>query len=80
MERHICVPQNRQISALVQVLQTISHGNVFVDLVFSHKKLVSSILQAPDLELKHLPNNLKYVFTGNNNTLLVIIAKDLTNT
>jgi hypothetical protein len=69
-----------QESALtLQALQTIPLGNVFVDLIFSHKKLLSSILQAPKLELKPLPNNLKYVFIGDNNTLLVIIAKGLTS-
>ena len=50
------------------------------DLVRSHKKLLPSILQAPKLELKPLPDNLKYVFIGNNNTLPVIIATGLTKT
>jgi hypothetical protein len=63
----------------LQVLQTIPHGNVFVDLILSHKKLSPSILQAPKLEWKPLPNNLKYVFIGDNNTFPVIIAKCLTN-
>ena len=80
MERHICVPKNVQESTLtLQALQTISPDNVFVDLVFSHKKLLSSILQALELKLKPLPNNLKYVFIGDNNTLPVIIAKGLTS-
>jgi hypothetical protein len=64
----------------LQALQTVPHGNVFVDLVLSHKKILPSILQAPKLELKPLPDNLKYVFIGNNNTLPVIIATGLTNT
>jgi hypothetical protein len=81
MERHICVPQNVHESALaLQSLQTVPHGNVIVDLVLSHKKLLPSILQAPELELKPLPDNLKYVFIGDNNTLPVIIAIGLTNT
>jgi len=81
MERHICVSQNVHESTLaLQSLQTIPHGNVFVDLVLSHKKLLPSILQAPELELKPLPNNLKYAFIGDNNTLPVIIATGLTNT
>jgi hypothetical protein len=42
MEKHIYVPQNVQELALA--LQTIPHGNVFVDLVLSHKKLLPSIL------------------------------------
>ena len=79
MERHICVPQNMQESTLALQLQTIPHGNVFVDLILSHKKLLPSILPAPELELKPLPNNLKYVFIGDNNTLLFIIAKGLTS-
>jgi hypothetical protein len=80
MERDIGVPQNVHESILaLQALQTVPHGNVFVDLVLSHKKLLPSILQAPELELKPLPNNLKYVFVGDNNTLPVIIAKDLTS-
>jgi len=79
MERHIRVPLNVQESTLaLQALQTIPHGNIFVDLVLSHKKFLPSILQAPKLELKPLPDNLKYVFIGDNNTLPVIIAKGKT--
>jgi hypothetical protein len=75
MEKDIGVPQNVHESALaLQALQTVPHGNVFADLVLSHKKLLPSILQAPKLELKPLPDNLKYVFIGDNNTLPVIIA------
>ena len=80
MERQTCVPQNVHEAALaLQALQTIPHRNVFVDLVLSHKKLLLSILQAPELELKPLPDNLKYVFIGDNNTLPVIIAKGLSS-
>jgi hypothetical protein len=63
----------------LQALQIIPYGNVFVDLMLSHKKLLPSILQALELELKPLPDNLKYVFIGDNNTLPVIIAKGLTS-
>ena len=44
----------------------------------SNEKLVPSILQAPTLELKPLPGHLKYVFLGEEDTLPVIIAKELT--
>ena len=72
--------QNMHDAALAfQALQTVPHGNVFVDLVLSHKKLLLSILQAPELKLKPLPDNLKYVFIGDNNTLHVIIAKGFTS-
>ncbi|XP_061957345.1 uncharacterized protein LOC133678848, partial [Populus nigra] len=43
-------------------------------------RVTKQILQAPELELKPLPDNLKYVFIGDNNTLPVIIASGLTNT
>jgi hypothetical protein len=69
-----------ELTLALQSLQTVPHGNVFVDLVLSHKKLLPSILQAPALQLKPLPDNLKYVFIGDNNTLPVIIATCLTNT
>ena len=80
MERDIGVPQNVHESSLaLQALQTVPHGNVFIDLVLSHKKFLPSILQTPKLKLKPLPDNLKFVFIGNNNTLPAIIAKGLTS-
>ncbi|XP_022873479.1 uncharacterized protein LOC111392378 [Olea europaea var. sylvestris] len=39
---------------------------------------LSKNLQAPTLELKPLPKHLKYVYLGEGETLLVIIAKNLT--
>jgi hypothetical protein len=63
----------------LQALKTTPYSNVFIDLVVSYKKLLSSILQEPELELKPLPDNLKYVFIGDNNTLPVIVAKGLTS-
>ena len=41
------------------------------------KPLLSSIQSLPQLELKPLPNTLKYVYLGPNNTLPVIIATSL---
>jgi hypothetical protein len=80
MERHICVSQNVHESALaLQASQTVPYGNVFIDLILSYKKLLWFSLQALELELKPLPYSLKYVFIGDNNTLLVIIAKGLTS-
>jgi hypothetical protein len=53
MERHICVPQNMKESALaLQTLQTSPPSNVFIDLVLSHKKLLSSILQALEFRIE----------------------------
>ncbi|KAK4707341.1 hypothetical protein R3W88_033115 [Solanum pinnatisectum] len=36
-----------------------------------------SIEEPPVLELKYLPNDLRYVYLGTNNTLLVILATNL---
>jgi len=42
MEKNVCVPQNMQEPVLA--LQSAPYGNVFIDLVLSHKKLLPSIL------------------------------------
>ena len=49
----------------------------FVPLDLNHEKLLPSILHAPSLELKPLLEHLKYVYLGKNETLLVIIANNL---
>ncbi|KAI3755784.1 hypothetical protein L1987_55590 [Smallanthus sonchifolius] len=45
----------------------------------TNQKLLPSILQAPELELKTLPNHLKYVYLGEKETLPVIISNKLTS-
>ena len=50
----------------------------FMELPISSNKLLSSIVQAPSVELKPLPYHLKYTFLGDNETLPVIISKLLT--
>ena len=54
------------------------HDLCKVELPISLTRLLPSIEQAPDLELKPLPDHLKYVYLGDNQTLPVIIAKELT--
>ena len=49
-----------------------------IDLPLSNEKLLPSILQAPTLALKPLPDHLKYVFLGEEDSLPIIIAKELT--
>ncbi|XP_062101024.1 uncharacterized protein LOC133806946 [Humulus lupulus] len=49
----------------------------FMDLPVSNEKLQPSIFQAPTLELKPLSNHLRYVYLGKNETLSVIIARNL---
>ena len=54
------------------------HTVLSIELPLSHQKLLPSVLQAPTLELKPLPEHLKYAFLGKNDTLPVIIANNLT--
>ena len=42
------------------------------------KKMLSSMVQAPKLELKKLPEHLKYAYLGELETLPIIISTDLT--
>ena len=51
----------------------------FIELPITYNKLLPSVLQAPKVELKQLPEQLKYAFLGEGETLPVIIAKDLTS-
>ena len=51
----------------------------FIDLPLYNEKLLPSILQVPTLELKPLSDHLKYVFLGEEDTLPVIMAKEITS-
>ena len=46
----------------------------YIDWSLTNKKLLPSLQQDPTVELKPLPDHLKYVFLGDNNTLPMIIA------
>ncbi|KAL6218691.1 hypothetical protein ACLB2K_011901 [Fragaria x ananassa] len=46
-------------------------------ILFSSNKFLPSIVQAPKLDLKVLPEHLKYVYLGENETLPVIISSSL---
>ncbi|KAI3748436.1 hypothetical protein L6452_11499 [Arctium lappa] len=48
-----------------------------IELPLSHTRLLPSVEQAPELELKTLPNHLKYVYLGDKETLPVIISSTL---
>ncbi|XP_028792157.1 uncharacterized protein LOC114747967 [Neltuma alba] len=41
------------------------------------QELIPSVIKPPDLDLKPLPSNLKYVFLAENNKLPVIVANSL---
>nr|XP_027120356.1 uncharacterized protein LOC113737306 [Coffea arabica] len=45
-----------------------------------HQRVLSSVVQAPVLELKPLPEHLKYAYLGDNETLPVIISSALSKT
>ncbi|KAK9048798.1 hypothetical protein SSX86_032234 [Deinandra increscens subsp. villosa] len=50
-----------------------------VELSNTNQRLLPSILQAPELELKTLPDHLKYAYLGEKETLPVIISNKLTS-
>ncbi|XP_074298882.1 uncharacterized protein LOC141629851 [Silene latifolia] len=52
--------------------------NTKLPLTIPSEKLLSSVLQAPVVELKALPEHLKYIFLGEGETLPVIISSKLT--
>ncbi|XP_027155977.1 uncharacterized protein LOC113756537 [Coffea eugenioides] len=51
--------------------------NSFLPLPTSNERILPSVQQAPNMELKELPEHLKYAYLGDNKTLPVIIANDL---
>ncbi|CAL2240576.1 unnamed protein product [Prunus armeniaca] len=52
-------------------------NSIFEPIPLSTNKLVPSIVKAPQVELKPLPENLKYAYLGDKKTLPVIIASNL---
>jgi len=68
---------------LDEVMSSLSHlqehnGPNKLELSEKHAKLLSSSISPPKLELKPLPENLKYTYLGDNETLPVIISSALT--
>ncbi|KAH9716155.1 hypothetical protein KPL71_021360 [Citrus sinensis] len=59
-------------------LRTHGYNVSYLELPLLNEKLLPSIVQAPTLELKPLPEHLQYIYLGENETLPVIIAKTLT--
>ncbi|CAL8993302.1 unnamed protein product [Prunus brigantina] len=53
------------------------YANQFESLPPPTNKVLPSIMQAPELELKQLPKHLKYAYLGESETLPVIIASQL---
>lgn len=50
----------------------------YLELPSSNEKLLPSVIQAPTLELRPLPEYLQYIYLGENKTLPVITVETLT--
>ena len=77
----IAVPFNEEVVEVVAALESLPHQYGKVPLSISSSvstKMLPSVIQAPSLELKPLPNHLKYVFLGQDETLPVIVSSSLT--
>ncbi|PIN17394.1 DNA-directed DNA polymerase [Handroanthus impetiginosus] len=61
----------------LESLTPVRYNTLFLELPPSHKKLLPSVLQPPQLELKPLPDHLKYAFLDHKGTLPVIISSKL---
>ena len=63
------------VAALNDFLKLQQSGNVpYITLPVSNERPLPSVLQAPILDLKHLPSPFKYMFLGDEGTLPVIIS------
>ncbi|CAN6567562.1 unnamed protein product [Malus baccata var. baccata] len=76
------VPRSEEEAEIVAAHESLPqhHGKPSnpISIPVSTNKLLPSVIQAPVLELKPLPDHLKYVFLGDNETLPVIVSSSLT--
>ncbi|KAJ9556479.1 hypothetical protein OSB04_011093 [Centaurea solstitialis] len=70
-------PEFHELVASMDQKKTLRYDIAQVSLPSSNKKLLPSVLQAPKLELKTLPEHLKYVYLGEGENLSVIISSRL---
>ncbi|XP_062113938.1 uncharacterized protein LOC133824940 [Humulus lupulus] len=84
LREHLVLTDEDFSHEIMDVITTLNSGFdktfkmvSFMNLPISNEKLQPSIVQAPTLELKSLPKHLKYVYLGKNETLPVIIARNL---
>ena len=66
------------VAALESLPQHIGKPQIPISISIFTNKLLPSVIQAPSLELKPLPNHLKYVFLGDQETFPVIVSSTLT--
>ncbi|XP_027152280.1 uncharacterized protein LOC113752363 [Coffea eugenioides] len=73
-----------ELQNMVRALQSLAtitrYGLASIFMPEPYQKLLSSIVQAPVLELKPLPDHLKYAYLSDNETLSVIISAKLSPT
>ncbi|XP_023745769.1 uncharacterized protein LOC111893924 [Lactuca sativa] len=62
----------------LEIKKTTQFSVKQIELPQTHTRLPPSLVQPPKLELKVLPQHLKYAYLGDNETLLVIISTHLT--
>ncbi|KAB2597246.1 hypothetical protein D8674_000166 [Pyrus ussuriensis x Pyrus communis] len=76
------VPRSVEEAEIVAALESLpqhhSKPSNPISISVSTNKLLPSVIQAPVLELKPLPDHLKYVFLGDNKTFPVIVSSSLT--
>ncbi|CAN6685977.1 unnamed protein product [Malus baccata var. baccata] len=75
------LPFNEEVVEVVAALESLprQYGKVPLSISSSvSTKMLPSVVQAPTLELKPLPDHLKYVFLGNDETLPVIVSSSVT--
>ncbi|XP_031096917.1 uncharacterized protein LOC116001167 [Ipomoea triloba] len=71
---------NFELQDIVNELESLKHMkyNVhYIELPTSSTKLLPSVIQAPKIELKPLPDHLKYAFLGDGEILPVLISNKL---
>ncbi|XP_071928221.1 uncharacterized protein [Coffea arabica] len=68
------------VGALQSLATTTRYGLASIFMPEPYQKLLSSIVQAPVLELKPLPDHLKYAYFSDNETFSVIISTKLSPT
>ncbi|CAL8998313.1 unnamed protein product [Prunus brigantina] len=75
-------PNHEEICEMMATLESlpkyVGKPPIPIPIPVSANKLLPSVIQAPTLELKPLPNHLKYVFLGDKETLPVIVSSSLT--
>lgn len=71
------VPVACEVLALLDAAQAEIRHFSPMPIIFGENKMLPSIVQAPELELKVLPEHLKYAYLGESETLPVIISATL---